>query len=604
MLPGVTFPGLDLLALGACAAALLASALAFRDARAGRGSRAAAWLVLAALCLRVPPAARFSLEPWDERFHALVAKNALVRPLPPMLIAEPLRDVEPGDWRHAHVWLHKPPLTTWLMAAAMKLAGVNEIALRLPSLLLSSLGVLITFALARRFVSERAAVAAAGFQAWSGRGIQLAAGLRATDHVDTAMTFAIALGALAAVRASEALVERRRTAWLEVAGVGAATAAALLVKDAPALIVPAFFFFCLLAKSDASWRQRLAAPALAGAVALLLVAPWQVYTATHFPELAAMMRARGAQYFTTVVDERTGPWYFHFANLARHFGVLTPIPVALFGARALVGDRAKLPLFAWFALVYGVFTLSATKMEAYVFIASPVVFIALGWFVCDALAPAAGRGLRVARAAISLGLVAGSLAGVFGALDPLDPRPRDPLWARELRWLGAEVEKLPGPRRAVFGVPWPVECMFYGNATCISGPPTDADLARAEAEGFSVAEYGEASDARVATIPFDPQTRPARRLVTRLRAAGVRRPLIFNAREAAELDSYLGRFLRRVSVSGELPEPDRRLDRKLRGGATLVVLVAPGESLPDAVRARFPDALVIEDARYGRPAPG
>jgi len=592
--------GVDWVALGALAAALIASALAWRDARAGRSRRAAAWLALAALCLRSAPAARFSLAPWDERFHALVAKNALAHPLPPMLIAEPLRETAAADWRHAHVWLHKPPLPFWLMAGSMKLAGVNEIALRLPSLILSSLSVFLTFALARRFVSERAAVAAAAFQAWSGRGILLAAGLRATDHVDTLMTFAIALGALAAVRVSEALAVKRPAAWLEVAAVGMATGTALLVKDAPALIVPAFFFFCLLQRTETSWTERLVAPALAGVVALVVVAPWQIYTATQFPELAAVMRARGAQYFTRVVDEHGGPWYFHLANLARHFGVLTPIPVALFCARALVGGRALLPLFGWFALVYGLFTLAATKMEAYVFIASPVVFIALGWFVCDALAAGAGLGLRTARGLVSIGLVLGALAGVWAALDVFEPRLRDPLWARELRWLGAQVEKLPGPKRVVFGVPWPIECMFYGSATCIAGPPSEADLVRARELGFSVAEYGEATDARVSAIPFDPRTRPARRLVAQLQNAGVKQPLIFNAADAAELDAYLGRFLRRISVSGDLPEPNRKLARKLARGSTLVMLVAPGESAPEAVSRTFPDALVIDDAHYGR----
>jgi len=592
----------DPIALAGIAAALAASALALREARAGRSVRAAAWLALAALLLRVPPAAHFSLERWDERYHALVAKNALESPLPPMLVAQPLREPAPLDWQHAHVWLHKPPLTTWLMAGAMKLAGRNEIALRLPSLLLSSLGVFVTFALARRFVSDRAALAAAAFQAWNGRAILLAAGLRATDHVDTLMTFAIALGALQAVRACEALEASRPRAWLEVAGVGAVTAAALLVKDAPALIVPAFFG-CLLLLRNVPWRVRLGAPALAVGIALALVSPWHIYTAQNFPELAAVMRERGALYFTTVVDERGGPWYFHFANLPRHFGVVAPIAVALFCARAFApGGRVLLPLVAWLALVYGAFTLAATKMEAYVLIASPAVFVALGWFVCDALGSGASRGLRGARALVSAGLVAGAAAGVLRAEHPLEPVERNPLWAQELRWLGGELEKLPGPKRVVFGVAWPIECMFYAPATCIAGAPSDADLARAEELGFSIAQYGPATDPRVTAIPFDPRTAPARRLAGNLRAAGVERPLVYNAREVADLDEYLGRFIRHASVSGDLPEPGRRLDRKLAAGSTLVVLLAPGESTPDDLRSAFPDALFIEDSHYGRPA--
>jgi 4-amino-4-deoxy-L-arabinose transferase len=592
----------DPIALAGIAAALAASALALREATAGRSARAAIGLALAALLLRTPPAAHFSLERWDERYHALVAKNALESPLPPMLVARPLREPAPLDWQHAHVWLHKPPLTTWLMAAAMKLAGQNEIALRLPSLLFSSLGVLVTFAIARRFVSARAALAAAAFQTWNGRVILLAAGLRATDHVDTLMTFAIALGVLQAVRAGEALEESRPRAWLEVAGVGAATAAALLTKDAPALIVPAFFG-CLLLLRKLPWSVRLGAPAFASVVALALVAPWQIYTAQHFPALAAVMRGRGALYFTTVVDERGGPWYFHFANLPRHFGLLAPIPVALFCIRGFTpAGRALLPLIAWLALVYGAFSLAATKMEAYVFIASPVVFIALGWFVCDALGSGAGTLLRGGRAIVAAGLVVGAFASVLGPDDPFAPTERNPLWAQELRWLGSELAKLPGPKRVVFDVQWPTECMFYTPATCVAGAPSDADLARAEELGFSIAQYGHATDPRVTAIPFDPRTAAARRLAGNLRAAGVHSPLIYNAREAADLEAYLDRFIEHVWVSGDLPEPGRRIARKLATGSTLVVLLAPAESPPDALRGAFPDALFVEDERYGQPA--
>lgn len=590
---------MDPIGLAGIVAALAASAIALRDALAGRSVRAALWLALAALLLRSPPAAHFSLERWDERYHALVAKNALESPLPPLLVAQPLREPAPLDWQHAHVWLHKPPLTPWLMAAAMKLAGRNEIALRLPSLLLSSLGVFVTFALARRFVSDRAALAAAAFQAWNGRAILLAAGLRATDHVDTLMTFAIALGALQAARACEALGESRPRAWLEVAGVGAVTAAALLVKDAPALVVPAFFG-CLLLLRNVSWSARLGAPVVAGVIALALVAPWQIYTAQAFPELAGVMRARGALYFTTVVDERGGPWYFHLANLPRHFGVLAPIAVALFCARAFTPrGRALLPLVAWLALVYGPFTLAATKMDAYVFIASPAVFVALGWFAFDALGTSGNLALRAAWALVSAGLVAGALAGVLRAEHPFEPAERNPLWALELRWLGAELEKLPGPKRIVFDVPWPTECMFYAPATCVAGPPSDTDLARAEELGFSVAQYGSASDPRVTAIPFDPRTAAARRLAGNLRAAGVKRPLIYNARDAADLEAYLDRFLRHVSVSGEWPEP-QRLARKLAQGATAVVLVAPTESQNETWQLDA-DVLVLEDSRYGMP---
>ena len=186
---------MDALALFGTVAAFGATVAAVYEARRDRVRRALAWLALAALCLRVAPAAHFYLSEWDERYHALVAQNAVEQGwAPPLLVAEPLAEPRPDDWRHAHVWLHKPPLATWLMAGSLALFG-DEPALRVPSALASTLLVLVVFALAGRFLSRNGALAAAAFCAWNARIVQLGAGARATDHVDLLFVVAVALGA-------------------------------------------------------------------------------------------------------------------------------------------------------------------------------------------------------------------------------------------------------------------------------------------------------------------------------------------------------------------------------------------------------------------------
>ena len=564
---------MDALALVGTAAAFAATAAALWEARRARVRRALAWLALAALCLRVPPAAHAFLSPWDERYHALVAANALRHPGPPVLVAEPLAEPRPDDWRHAHVWLHKPPLATWLMAATRALLGPSETALRVPSILASTLLVLVVFALARRFVSANAALAAAGFTAWNARIVQLAAGLRATDHVDVLLVLLVAAGAVAAFRASEALRARR------VALVGAATAAAYYAKETPALVVPAVLFFALCARG-ASWRARVAAPAAALAVALALVLPWQLYVAHAFPDAAAFARARGARYFLNVVDHQGGPWYFHLANLPLDFGWLAPVALAWLAWQAFRARPELRPLVYWLALVYGVFTLAATKMQSYVLVAAPVVFVALGGLAVDALRAGSPRALLL------LALAAGAVLPVLRVEGPLEAKASDPLWTRELRWLAGEVEKLPPGKRAVFAVPWPVECMFYARATCLSTTPSEDDLARARAGGFAVAVYGE-------TIPLDPATLPVRRLLAGLARLGADRVRMYNASDAADLRAYLNKVLRHSQVSPELPRPGRT-------AAGDVILVQPGEPQLERLRSAYPEARFVEDPTYAR----
>src|SRR2546422_780157 len=79
---------------------------------------------------------------WDERFHALVAKNMMAHPLKPTLYEETIVSMVYDDnWSRYHVWLHKQPLFMWQMALSFKIFGVNEFAARFPSVLLCCLAV-------------------------------------------------------------------------------------------------------------------------------------------------------------------------------------------------------------------------------------------------------------------------------------------------------------------------------------------------------------------------------------------------------------------------------------------------------------------------------
>ena len=103
-------------------------------------------LFFAALILRYWSSSLFPyLQDWDERYHALVAKNLAHHMLMPTLFENPLLPPVGDDWSQMHVWLHKQPLFLWQMALSIKLFGANETAVRLPSILLSSLLVPIIY---------------------------------------------------------------------------------------------------------------------------------------------------------------------------------------------------------------------------------------------------------------------------------------------------------------------------------------------------------------------------------------------------------------------------------------------------------------------------
>nr|MBA3707012.1 glycosyltransferase family 39 protein [Bacteroidota bacterium] len=118
-------------------------------------------LMLGGLIIRAYVSADFFLHDWDERYHALVSKNFIRHMLLPTLYDNPVMPYDIQSWTSSHIWLHKQPIPLWTMAVSMWLFGVNEIALRLPSIVLTTIGIYLTFYIASYFFNKKTAFIAA-----------------------------------------------------------------------------------------------------------------------------------------------------------------------------------------------------------------------------------------------------------------------------------------------------------------------------------------------------------------------------------------------------------------------------------------------------------
>lgn len=112
-------------------------------------------LLICGLALRIYTSTDFFLHPWDKRYHALVAKNLIQHPLTPALYSNPVLPYNYKNWAANHIWLHKQPLPLWIMAASMWLFGVNELALRVPSIMATTAGILLMFFIGSYFVNKK-----------------------------------------------------------------------------------------------------------------------------------------------------------------------------------------------------------------------------------------------------------------------------------------------------------------------------------------------------------------------------------------------------------------------------------------------------------------
>jgi 4-amino-4-deoxy-L-arabinose transferase-like glycosyltransferase len=462
--------------LAALTAAGLLFGYAWRAFRRGRPAAAAMAIVAAGLALRMYAGCDLFLHAWDERYHALVAKHLAEHPLVPTLYDRPLLPYDYRDWRGNHVWLHKPPLALWMMAASMRLLGADEIAMRLPSLLLSALAILMTYVIGSHLCGRRAGLLAAAFHAVNGYLLQLPGGRVAVDHVDNALLSCVELAIFLAVL--QARSRRRWWAWLPA--VGAAAGLAVLAKWLPGLLPLPVWLALAWGRQR---RSRIAAGLVVIAAACAAVAlPWQLYVRHAFPLEAHWESAYNLYHLRVPIEGLGGSPLYYVAQMPRFFGELIYLPVAWFlfelvrihrprralgsparrgavpaagpdadrdeaqvadlgpaaaaqrtlgpqtpGPRRPEGDerRGLLPLATWLVLPYVAFSLAATKLGGYVMVAAPALFIVeasfWSWLWDRRPAGAAAEGPRGPRRRAFRRAAAAALRWAALALIPLLP---------------------------------------------------------------------------------------------------------------------------------------------------------------------------------------
>jgi 4-amino-4-deoxy-L-arabinose transferase len=350
----------------------------------GRATPAVLLLMGAALLLRLWMA---SLDPflhdWDERFHAVVARNMLSDPFRPILQPHPLLPYDYHAWCCNYIWLHKQPLFLWLMALSMKVFGVNTLALRLPSALLGALLVWPVYRLGVLALGDTlAGYLGAVLAAFAYYQLELISGAIGMDHNDVSFLVFVtgSIWAYYEYRASS-----RPGRWLVLVGVLAG--AAVLCKWLTGLLVYGGWGLDALLHL----RQRRLLPELARGLASLAVAvvvalPWQLYTAWRFPLESAHERAFNSRHFTEVIEGQSHPPDYYLQLLPDHYSpwllVLMALGVGL-GLRRRTA-RSVVPLLGMVVAIYLLFTLAATKMPSYTYMVSALLLLLAGLGLAEA----------------------------------------------------------------------------------------------------------------------------------------------------------------------------------------------------------------------------
>ena len=318
-----------------------------------------------------------SLDPflnlWDERFHALVAKNMMAHPLRPTLYDDPVVTMAYDRWDRYIIWLHKQPLFLWQIALSYEIFGVSELSTRIPSALLGAVFVLAGYRCGKLLAGHRTGFITALLMTTSLYFLELIAGRQEVDHNDLSFIAYVSLSIWALIEYNHS----RRRGWILL--IGLFSGMAILCKWLAGLLIYLGWSVLILQELKSRYREFL--PMLMALLVTAVIAlPWQVLTLIWYPTEAKMALDMNSRHFFESIDGHRGDLWFQFRQIKILYGKWIPylmIPAWIALYFRMKDRKLYLPVLTMVIMVYLFFSLATTKMPSFTLPASLLVFIAL-----------------------------------------------------------------------------------------------------------------------------------------------------------------------------------------------------------------------------------
>lgn len=500
----------------------------------------------------------------------------------------PREMVVTGDWvtprLNGFAYLQKPPLQYWATAAAYEMFGVAEWTARLWTALAGLLAVLATWFAGRRLLG-RDAGAYGALALLASPYFVVMSGVNTLDMGVSLFLSSAVFAYLLSRQATEPHAVRR---WMLVAW--AAMALAVMSKGLIGVVLP----LATLA-AYAIWHRQPGAltrlhwlPGLALFAAITV--PWFVLAARANPDfLEFFFLHEHFQRFTSTVHNRAGPlWYFVPIVVLAVAPWIAPAVAGLVRAWRSGPDREAVStrrfLLFWCAIVFVFFSVSQSKLPAYILPIVPALALLAG----DALA---GGALRRPALALAVGVMGFGVA-MFVATETLEGRHLGGALATiyEAFSMWSEPAALALVVAAGVGLYW-----------------VDRVAPRRVIVALLLACYGALSLGMVGYGELAP-TRSARALAAQIGRVGPADAPVYSVQMYDQtLPFYLGRLVTVAAFTGEL-EPGIRAD-PARQLATLdefrnrwradraAFAVMPPETFEALRREGLPMVVLAEDAK-------
>ena len=302
----------------------------------------------------------------------------------------------------------------------------------------------------------------------------------ATDHIDIFFLFFIELAIFFSIR----YVRSKRSVNGSLL-VGVALGAAILTKWLTALIVlPVWLLIVHRLRSLEYQKGNPSADPggnhLHGAVSSLAA----LHTQQIPPGGCSAESGYNFRHLTEVIEDQSGsPWYY-LNRIRINYGEVIYLPLLWFlwkTARDLK-NLNRLAVTAWFLIPFIFYSFAKTKMQGYLVITSPALFLMTSEFYFMLKDLNKKRALKWISVVVMALLLVLPVRYSLERLKPFQQVDRNPQWTRQLRELGREGYE----NGVMFNYPDYVEAMFYTGFAVYSQVPDQSILSDLVSRGYTV----------------------------------------------------------------------------------------------------------------------
>ncbi|MFA4852743.1 MAG: glycosyltransferase family 39 protein [Bacteroidales bacterium] len=312
---------------------------------------------------------------WDESYHALVAKNLMDNPFYPVLYKIPVLNYDYTLWTDNYIWLHKQPLFLWQIALSMKIFGINEFSVRLPSVIMHAIIPIFIYRIGKISLNNKIGFYGALFFSLSYFPLELISGVYFTDHNDIAFLFYVT----ASFWAWFEYTYTKKSFWLILIGLFAGCA--VLIKWLMGLLVFICWAFTFFSERQKMLQWRTYTPFIKSVlISMFVFIPWQIYILCRFPVESKYEFPIISSRLFKVLDGHGGNFWYHFEATRILYGsgllvsfLLIFSLVVLF--KKLNSINYRIFIISAILFVYLLYSIAATKSLAYCIIVSPLIYL-------------------------------------------------------------------------------------------------------------------------------------------------------------------------------------------------------------------------------------